>query len=147
MSRLALDDYLPYRLSVASNAVSRVIARAYESRFGLKIPEWRLVAVLAEDGERTQLELIARTAMDKVTISRAAQALVERGLAAQTQDARDGRSRRLKLTPEGLRLYDDVAPAALAFERELFAGFETGEVDRFKDLLRRAEAAARAAGA
>ena len=146
MSRLALDDYLPYRLSVASNAVSRVIARAYESRFGLKIPEWRLIAVLAEDGERTQLELVTRTAMDKVTVSRAAQALAARGLAAQTQDAKDGRSRRLKLTQEGLRLYAEVAPAALAFERQLFAGFDPAEIDRFKDLLRRAEESARGEG-
>ena len=48
--RLVLDDYLPYRLSVATNAVSRLIARAYEDRFGLSIPQWRLMAVLAQDG-------------------------------------------------------------------------------------------------
>ena len=51
---LRLDGYLPYRLSVASNAVSGLIARAYEDRFGLTIPQWRLVCVLAEDGPSTQ---------------------------------------------------------------------------------------------
>ena len=51
---LKLDAYLPYRLSVASNAVSGLIARAYEDRFGLTIPQWRLICVLAEDGGLTQ---------------------------------------------------------------------------------------------
>ena len=51
---LRLDSYLPYRLSVASNAVSGLIARAYEDRFGLTIPQWRLVCVLAEEGGLTQ---------------------------------------------------------------------------------------------
>ncbi|HEY9219901.1 MAG TPA: MarR family winged helix-turn-helix transcriptional regulator, partial [Phenylobacterium sp.] len=72
---LRLDDYLPYRLSLASNAVSRLIARAYEDRFGLKIPEWRVLCVLAEGGAVAPGELVARTGMDKVTVSRAAQAL------------------------------------------------------------------------
>jgi len=48
--RLRLQNYLPYRLSVAANAVSKLIARAYEDRFDLKIPEWRLIAVLADEG-------------------------------------------------------------------------------------------------
>jgi DNA-binding MarR family transcriptional regulator len=142
--KLLLDAYLPYRLSVASNAVSSVIARAYQARFGLKVAEWRLITILAEAEDRTQLELVARTAMDKVTVSRAAQALVARGLAAQRADARDGRSRRLSLTLEGRRLYADVAPAAVKFEHDMLAGFDADEIEVFKALLRRIEAAARA---
>lgn len=45
---LRLDDYLPYRLSVAANAVSRLIARGYQQRFAPSVPQWRLTAVLAE---------------------------------------------------------------------------------------------------
>ena len=144
MRKLVLDGYLPYRLSVASNAVSSVIARAYQTRFGLKVPEWRLVTILAEAQDRTQLELVTLTAMDKVTVSRAAQALVARGLAAQRADPRDGRSRRLSLTEEGRRLYAEVAPAALKLEQDMLGGFTESEIDSFKALLRRIEAAARA---
>src|SRR5579859_2632253 len=79
-TRLRLDSYLPYRLSVASNAVSRLIARAYEDHFGLTIPQWRLIAVLAEDGPLTQQAIGVRTVMDKVTVSRATQGLVKRKL-------------------------------------------------------------------
>jgi DNA-binding MarR family transcriptional regulator len=140
--RLVLDDYLPYRLSVASNAVSRLIARAYEDRFGLTIPQWRLIAVLAEDGAMTPGAAVARTVLDKVTISRAAQALVKRRLVARVAHEEDGRSHRLSLTDEGLRLHAEIAPLALAYEAALLSGLAPGEVAAVKLLLKRLEAAA-----
>lgn len=80
MTRLKLDEFLPYRLSIASNRVSSAIATAYQSLFGLRIPEWRLIAVIAESDGLTQQALGVATRMDKVTVSRAAIALVDRGL-------------------------------------------------------------------
>jgi DNA-binding MarR family transcriptional regulator len=80
MTKLVLDRFLPYRLSITSNLVSDRIARIYEALFALSIPEWRLVAVIAEAETITQAEIGERTRMDKVTVSRAAIALVERGL-------------------------------------------------------------------
>ena len=77
---LKLDDFLPYRLSIASNTASDAIARAYRTLFGLRVPEWRLIAVLAEGGAMSQQALCGRTQMDKVTVSRAAIALADRGL-------------------------------------------------------------------
>ena len=58
---LQLDGYLPYRLSVASNAVSGLIARAYEDRFGLSVPQCGCSVVLAEDGGLTQVQIVARS--------------------------------------------------------------------------------------
>jgi DNA-binding MarR family transcriptional regulator len=138
---LALDEYLPFRLSVASNAVSKLIARAYEDRFGLTIPQWRLVSILAE-APLTQAALLARTAMDKVTVSRAAQAVVGRRLAERIPNPSDARSHALALTPEGQRLYADIAPLALAYEAALLAGLAPEEVRTLKRLLQRLEAAA-----
>ena len=139
---LVLDDYLPYRLSVTSNAVSRLIARAYEDRFGLTIPQWRLIAVLAQDGAMTPGAAVTRTAMDKVTISRAAQALVRRRLVARGAHEADGRSHRLSLTQEGVRLHTEIAPLALAYEAALLSGMTPGEVAAIKLLLKRLETAA-----
>ncbi len=139
---LVLDDYLPYRLSVTSNAVSRLIARAYEDRLGLTIPEWRLIAVLAQDGALTPGATVARTAMDKVTISRAAQALVRRRLVARVAHEADGRSHHLSLTAEGTRLHAEISPLALAYEAALLSGLAPGEVLMMKMLLKRLEAAA-----
>jgi DNA-binding MarR family transcriptional regulator len=96
---LRLDAYLPYRLSVASNAVSGLIARAYQDRFGLTIPQWRLICVLAEHGGMTQAQIVGRTVMDKVTVSRAAQGLLQRRLVDRADHHADGRSHVLNLSP------------------------------------------------
>jgi DNA-binding MarR family transcriptional regulator len=141
---LTLDDYLPYRLSVAANAVSDLIARAYRTRFGLSVPQWRLIAVLGEDGPATQQALCARTLMDKVTVSRAAAGLSERGLVSRTPNEADGRSHRLGLTARGDALYADVVPSALAYEAKVLEAFTPVELQTAHVLLRRMEAAARA---
>lgn len=139
---LKLDAYLPYRLSVASNAVSRLIARAYEDRFGLTIPQWRLICVLAEEGGATQGGIVTRTGMDKVTVSRAAQGLAQRRLVGRSDHHADGRSHVLALTGEGGRLYAEIAPLALAYEAALIAGLSPEEVALLKRLLGRLQHAA-----
>ncbi|MDC7677672.1 MarR family winged helix-turn-helix transcriptional regulator [Asticcacaulis machinosus] len=144
VSKLALDDYLPYRLSVASNAVSTLISTAYDSIHGLKIPEWRLIWVLNEDGPSTQQALVKRTGMDKVTISRAAQALAKRRLITRAPHEYDGRSHHLILSSEGERLFADVAPSAVEFEKVVLSNLSPEEVSVLKDLLRRVEDAAMA---
>ena len=70
-TKLRLDEFLPYRLSFTSNLVSETIARAYQALFGLTIPEWRLVAVIAEHDGISQQAIGLRTRMDKVTFTRA----------------------------------------------------------------------------
>lgn len=141
-ARLRLQDYLPYRLSVAANAVSRLIARAYERRFGLKSAQWRLLAVLADEGALTQQALCGRTIMDKVTVMRAAQSLLRRRLVKRLPNDADRRSHRLMLTAAGRRLYQRIVPLALAYEAQLLAGIERREIARLDRLLRRVEQAA-----
>ena len=133
---LRLQDYLPYRLSVAANAVSRLIARAYERQFGLKIPQWRVMAVLAEEGPMTQQALCGRTVMDKVTVMRAAQGLVRRGYLRRLPNRDDGRSHRLALTRAGERIYREIVPLALEHEARLLHGFQRQDVVRLDQLLR-----------
>ncbi|HZZ67652.1 MAG TPA: MarR family winged helix-turn-helix transcriptional regulator [Phenylobacterium sp.] len=139
---LELDAYLPYRLSVASNAVSGLIARAYQDRFGLTVPQWRLICVLAEDGGLTQGQLVARTVMDKVTVSRAAQGLLNRHLIARSDHHADGRSHVLALSAEGSSLYAEISPMALAYEAALISGLAPEEVAALKRLLQRLQSAA-----
>ena len=86
--------------------------------------------------------IVARTGMDKVTVSRAAIALTERGLFQRTPNLHDQRSHLLDLTPSGRALYRDVAPRALAVETRIFAGFSAEERQTLSRLLARAEAAA-----
>lgn len=137
MTDLVLDEFLPYRLSITSNLVSDTIARAYDALFGLSITQWRLVAVVAEAGGITQAEIGQRTRMDKVTVSRAAIALVERGLLAREDNPDDRRSHHLVLTGAGRALYAAIAPKAIELERRIFASFSADELERFTAILRR----------
>jgi DNA-binding MarR family transcriptional regulator len=142
MSTLKLDQFIPYRLSVASNAVSSRIAESYRKRFGLKIAEWRLIAILAESNRMTPQALGEATRMDKISVSRAAAALVERGLVCAEDNPGDGRSHFLSLTADGRSLYAEIAPVALAMEAQLLGALTADERATLEGLLRRVEAAA-----
>ena len=136
-----LASFLPYQLSVASNAVSSLIAERYRKRFALKIPEWRVIAVLGDAHARgqalTQRALTSATLMDKVAVNRACKVLEDRGLVARAPNKDDGRSHLLELTPEGRSIHEEVMPLALATEQELFKGFEATEQKQFRELLER----------
>lgn len=139
---LNLDQFLPYRLSIASNALSERIAAEYQNRFGLKIPEWRLMAVLGEGRALTQRELVAATRMDKVTVNRAAKALADRQLIARHAHLADGRSHHLELTDTGRSLYDAIVPAALANEERLESHISADERAMMMAILAKLIAAA-----
>lgn len=134
---LSLAGFLPYRLSIAANTVSRLIASVYVKRFGLSNYEWRLMAVLFEMKAATQQDLVRRTQMDKIAVSRAARALSKHGFVKRVPSIKDGRALELTLSPQGLARYRQIAPEALALEEQLLRTFTKREVDAFGDVLTR----------
>jgi DNA-binding MarR family transcriptional regulator len=134
---MPLAQFLPYQLSITSNAVSGRIAQEYRQHFGLSVPEWRVMAVLGDSGALTQRELTRRTLMDKVAVNRACKVLEERGLAARTPNAQDGRSHHLGLTETGQAMFGQIMPLALEMERRVFTGFSAEEMAQFRALLER----------
>ena len=132
-----LKEFVPYLLSITSNAVSGRIALEYRQRFGLSVPEWRVMAVLGDSGPLTQRDLTRQTVMDKVAVNSACKGLEERGLASRQPNAQDGRSHLLELTESGTRMHDEIMPLALEMERRLFARFTPEEVAHFRHLLDR----------
>lgn len=137
---LRLPSYLPYRLSVASNKASGLIARAYQAKFGLSIWEWRVIAVLGEGRPLTAQALCEATAMDKVTVSRAIRALDERGLVQRKPNPGDKRASDVTLTVQGGEVYAEVAPLALRYEQTLLEGFSDDERHQLMALLEKLEA-------
>ena len=103
-----LEDFLPYRLEVAANRVSRMFAQRYSKAFGLTIPEWRVLAVVGRMG----------------TIS---PSIVTRGLVKQAQDPNDGRGRLLSLTRKGAGVHNGAMPLALELEASLTEGLNKQE--------------------
>ena len=136
---LVLEQFLPYRLSVLSNRLSAAIAESYSRRFGLSIPEWRVIAVLAHAPGASAAEVAERTAMDKVAVSRAVRRLVQTGRVSRKVAAGDRRRSMLELTGEGRRIYQRVTPALRRYESELLTALKPRERQVLDTLLRRLE--------
>lgn len=134
---LSLAEFLPYQLSITSNAVSNRIAEAYHSEFGLKVTEWRVMAVLGDSGPLTQRHLTELTLMDKVAVNRACKVLEERGLASRKPNEDDGRSHLLALTDGGWKVHDRIVPMARAMESRLLEPLDHEERKAFVCLLQR----------
>lgn len=117
--KLHLEHFVPYRLSVLTNIVSMSIADTYEREFGLTIPQWRVIAVLARYPDLSAIEVAERTAMDKVAVSRAVQGLLAARRLVRSYDAGDRRRSRLRLSSAGKSVYTRVAPLALNYEKKL----------------------------
>lgn len=143
----ALETFLPYRLSVVANRASRLFADRYSAEFGLSIPEWRVLAVVGRFGGLSATEVVERTAMDKVKVSRAVRLLLDRGLLARGEDSLDRRIQRLAMTAAGRRLHAAIVPRARALEAEILAGFSPEERAALHALLDRLATRLGAAGA
>jgi DNA-binding MarR family transcriptional regulator len=147
---LHLEHFLPYRLSVLANTVSAAIAGFYSERHDLTTPEWRVIAVLARHPGLSAAEVVERTAMDKVAVSRAVARLLRNRRVRRRQTTADRRRSRLELSAAGRTVYNDVAPRALGYERQLLEALAPAEV-RMLDavlisLLERARAIPAGAG-
>jgi DNA-binding MarR family transcriptional regulator len=135
--KLDLEHFLPYRLSVLSNTVSSALAGAYARRFGLTIPQWRVVAVLARSPGLSAAGVAERTAMDKVAVSRAVAGLARSGRVRRVQAVSDRRRSVLTLTARGHAVYRQIVPLALAYERRLLGELSPAEQAQFDRLLGR----------
>ena len=143
---LILEDFLPYRLSVVSHTISTTIAKVYEKRFGVSIPEWRVIAILGRFPGLSAVEVADRTMLDKVAVSRAVTKLIRNGrIDRQFADA-DRRRSILNLSDEGRQLHDEIAPLALEFEHDLLQGMSTEDYDTFNTVIERLLAKARLLG-
>lgn len=132
---LKLERFLPYRLSILSNTVSQAIAREYQQQFGLSMTEWRVMAVLARFQPLSAREVAEHTAMDKVAVSRALSRLVEAGRVDRERHGDDRRRSVLRLSEQGWRVHDAVAPLARAHERRMLEKLSGEEIDVLAGIL------------
>ena len=132
---LILEDFLPYRLSITSHTVSTNIARVYEKRFGVSIPEWRVIAILGCYPGLSAVEVAERTFLDKVAVSRAVTKLIKNGrIDRQFADA-DRRRSILNLSEQGRQVHNEIAPLALQFEQDLLQDIGDEDFATFSSIL------------
>ena len=134
---LELDRFLPYLVNTLGNRLSQELGEIYASRFGISIPEWRVIAQLSQHRDVSIREVFSRVAMDKAKVSRAAARLELTGLVEKRVNPADKRLISLKLTEAGRALFEQIAPLALAYETEVLASLSPEEQETFRQLLSR----------
>lgn len=134
---LKLEEFLPYRLAVLSHTVSTTVARVYDKRFNLSIPEWRVIAIVGRFPGLSAVEVAERTFMDKVAVSRAVTRLIKNGRIEREFADDDKRRSILNLSEDGRRVHDEVAPLALQFERDLIQELGEEDVQRLNSMIDR----------
>lgn len=122
-----LQTFMPYRLAVVSEAVSRSLAAVYAERFNLTRDEWRILAALAAHNDIKGTELGALTTLDKMQVSRALTRMERDGLIERTPDEADRRNLIVRLKPAGRALYRKVVPMAQAREAYLLESLDNDE--------------------
>jgi DNA-binding MarR family transcriptional regulator len=131
-----LAAFLPYQLAVASSRVSKGFADRYRAEFGLSIPEWRVLAHLAQSGSVSVREIHARVDMDKSKVSRAAARLETAGLIEKRENLEDRRLLDMRLTDTGRALIARIVPIADAYQAEVLAKLTDGAAEFRAALLK-----------
>jgi DNA-binding MarR family transcriptional regulator len=124
---LKLEDFLPYRLNVVASLTSHALSRIYADRYKFGVPEWRILVTLGEFGTMTGKAIGSHSHMHKTKVSRAVALMERRKLVARKANRDDLRESILSLTPAGQAIYDDLAPAALAFAQQLLNAVEPAD--------------------
>lgn len=140
MAKLDLFRFVPFRLNRLGAEVSAALSSEYRERYGLDIPEWRVIATLGFRNEACSAQYIAQcTRTHKSTISRAVTALLERQLLERVENEDDRREFRLRLTRKGTTLYEELIPRLLRREQEILGCLSAQERKDFARLLGKIE--------
>jgi DNA-binding MarR family transcriptional regulator len=118
MQSLVLENFIPYRIVVLGDAMGRALESAYRDE-DVSIPEWRVLAVIAQVDSLAARDVVARTPMDKMTVSRAIASLEKKAYARREVSASDRRVNMISLTPAGRALFNRIAALALSYEEGL----------------------------
>ena len=139
-ARLDLFKFVPFRLNRLAAEVSSALAAEYQARYGLDIPEWRVLATLGFRNDACSAQYVAQcTRTHKSTISRAVTALLKRRLVERVENADDRREFRLRLTRKGRTLYEELIPRLLSREQDILSCLSASERKALGTLLGKIE--------
>ena len=140
---LRLEEFLPYRLNVLASLVSQALSRIYVERYGIGVPEWRVLVTLGQYGIMTGKAIGAHSHMHKTKVSRAVAELENRKLVTRRANRADLRESFLSLTPAGRAIYEDLAPGALSFAARLAQAVDPADRPAFERAVVRLTEASR----
>lgn len=132
-----LSEFLPYKLSVLSSRITKMLSRVYGDRYGLSTPEWRVLVHVARREKMSVREIHESVYLDKPGVSRAVAKLEKAGLLVKSTCDKDHRLVEIEVTEAGLDVFHGIVPEALSFEAALLGAFSPAERDQLHDLMER----------
>lgn len=126
-----LQSFFPYLVRVFYSEVTSAISGAYQNDYAMSRTEWRAMSILGVNNSLTANEIVVRSSMDKVTVSRAVARLKKNGWIEVTTNIDDGRSKLLSLSDVGKNLYLEIVPKVLEVERKLLSGISEAQKVQF----------------
>ena len=135
-------SFLTSRVLKLSNTLGLYSSRRYRDEFGLTLPEWRVLSVVAYSEPTTAREISRILATDKGWIGLSADSLRRRGYVSGTPDKRDRRRTLLTLTEEGRKKHEAVLAVSTWRQERLMACLPDGAGDLFIECLERLQAEA-----
>lgn len=139
-SAFRLSSFLPYRLAVLSERVSRRLAAEYGRTHGLSVAEWRVLAHLQHGGQVSVRDIRDCVDLDKPRVSRAVARLEAAGLVEKTAGADDGRLVAISLTPKGRAVLAEIIPEVSGVESRLLSALDPGEIEAFYAVMEKIHA-------
>jgi DNA-binding MarR family transcriptional regulator len=140
VAKFDLFQFVPFRLNRLAAEVSAALSDEYQVRYGLDIPEWRVIATLGFRDDACSAQFISQcTRTHKSTISRAVTALLERELIERVENENDRRAFELRLSAKGQALYEELIPRLLHKERDILSCLTVQERKDFAAALGKIE--------
>ena len=131
-----LEQFLPYQLNQMANLISDDFARVYQQKYNLTIPQWRVLANLAQYGKSNAKDLCTQANMDKSTVSRAIKSLLQRGYVEAQLNQQDKRVTQVMLNEPGNAIYKLIARDAQNWEGQLAEKFSKQQQVQLLNLLK-----------
>jgi len=133
--KAGLEQFLTYRLHVLNKLSERGISERYLAKLDVTLPEARVIASVGSFGPFSIMDLAKHANLDKSQASRAAEALIKRGLVERETSADDGRVVLISLTEAGRVLFRKVIPIARKWNADLFDCLDEKERQAFRHAL------------
>jgi DNA-binding MarR family transcriptional regulator len=134
--KFELNSYFPCQLATLTQSIMRSVASLFEERYGISLPEWKVLAIIRENPNMSAVSVACLAQMDTVAVSRAVTKLLDRGLVFREIDSEDRRCSVLHVTEEGREMHDQIAPLATELEANLLEGLSDDEQRVFAKAIR-----------
>jgi DNA-binding MarR family transcriptional regulator len=130
-----LRALLSHRVLLLSNTLALAASRYYPRRFGVRLPEWRVIDALHAGPGISANQISQWLSTDKAWIGRSVERLIAAGYVQRRPDPEHGRRMLLRLTAKGERAHAAIAAAARQRNDNLLGALSPAEREMLERVL------------